>query len=419
MLLWLVDDDTWEGKKKVMLSNLKIISLCHYLQGPAAVQYLADMGAEVIKVEPPEGAHERHWSGANTYVNGVSGFYLCANRNARNISIDLKSEAGREVLLKLAERADVVVENFRSGVMDRLGIGLEALRKRNPSVILASASGFGSSGPLASRPGQDLLVQARSGLMSVTGNGARPTAVGCAAVDQHGAALLAMGILGAYVKKLTSGEGSLVEASLFNAAIDLQMEAMVSYFSGGFTNERFQRNKELATWFHPAPYGIYETKDGYVAISTIVPERLAKVFDSKRLAALASTDRYANRDMYAEAVAAEVRNYTRAQVNDMLDAEGLWNAPVLNYDELARDPQALHNGVFEKVDVNGEIATVINHPLRYDGKVPEIRKFAFDLGEDTIEILEELGYGPEEIESMMRAKTVVAALAENRDFHDT
>lgn len=399
-----------------MLSKLKIISLCHYLQGPAAVQYLADMGAQVIKVEPPEGAHERHWSGANTYVNGVSAFYLCANRNARNISIDLKSDAGREVLLKLVESADVVVENFRTGVMDRLGIGLEALRKRNPSVILASASGFGSSGPLSKRPGQDLLVQARSGLMSVTGNGARPTAVGCAAVDQHGATLLAMGILGAYVKKLLTGEGSLVEASLFNAAIDLQMEAMVSYFSGKFTSERLQRSKELATWFHPAPYGIYEAKDGFVAISTVVPEKLARVFESQRLAELASTDRYSNRDLYAEAVADEVRKYSRAQVNEMLDAAGLWNAPVLNYDELGEDPQVLHNGVFERVDVNGAVATVVNHPLRYDGKTPGIRRFAFELGEDTIEILKELGYGRAEIQAMLRSKAIIAAVPSKPDL---
>ncbi|MBO9355731.1 CoA transferase [Bordetella petrii] len=392
-----------------MLEKMKIISLCHYLQGPAAVQYLADMGADVIKVEPPEGAHERHWSGGNTYVSGVSGFYLCANRNSRNIAIDLKNEAGREVLLKLVETADVVVENFRAGVMNRLGIGLDALRERNPAIILASASGFGASGPMAGRPGQDLLAQARSGLMSVTGNGKRPVPVGCAAVDQHGAALLAMGILGAYVKKITTGKGSLVEASLFNAGIDLQMEAMVSYFSGRFTSAKLARSEQLATWFHPAPYGVYETADGFIAISTINPATLAKVFDSTKLAELAQVDRYQERCAYAEAVAAEVCQYKTAEVAKMLDAEKLWNAPVLNYDELARDPQALHNRVFQEIDVKGTPATVINHPLRYDGAVPPIRRFAYDLGQDTRAILADLGYGPEALDALLASGAVLAA----------
>lgn len=392
-----------------MLENMKIISLCHYLQGPGAVQYLADMGADVIKVEPPEGAHERHWSGGNAYASGVSAFYLCANRNSRNIAIDLKNAEGREVLLKLVETADVVVENFRSGVMDRLGIGLEALRKRNPAIILASASGFGASGPMAGRPGQDLLAQARTGLMSVTGNGSRPTAVGCAAVDQHGASLLAMGILGAYVKKLTTGQGSLVEASLFNAGIDLQMEGMTSYFSGGFTKEKLTRNQELATWFHPAPYGVYEATDGYIAISTIDPAVLARLFGSEKLAELAQVDRYEERDAYASAVAAEVAKYTRSAVADMLDGAKLWNAPVQNYDELAEDPQARHNRIFEQIDVKGSPATVINHPLRYDGQVPPIRKFAYDLGEDTVSILKDLGYGDKARADLLASGAVIAA----------
>ena len=392
-----------------MLEKMKIISLCHYLQGPAAVQYLADMGADVIKLEPPEGAHERHWSGGNTYVSGVSGFYLCANRNSRNISVDLKSDAGREVFLKLVETADVVVENFRTGVMDRLGISLKVLRERNPSIILASASGFGGSGPMAGRPGQDLLVQARSGLMSVTGTGGRPIPVGCAAVDQHGAALLAMGILGAYIKKITTGKGSLVEASLFNAGIDLQSEALVGYLSGGFTKEKLARNEQLATWFHPAPYGVYATKDGFIAISTINPVVLANIFDSPTLAALAKSDRYQERDSYAEAVAAEVCKYTTADVARMLDAEKLWNAPVQNYDDLVKDPQAIHNEVFEEIDVKGAPATVINHPLRYDGVVPPIRKFAYDLGQDSLAILQEIGYSKAVCDELLASGAVVAA----------
>jgi len=173
------------------LDGIRIVSFCHYLQGPAATQYLADMGADVIKIEPPRGAYERAWSPAKTYVDGVSGFFLCANRNKRSLAVDLKAPAGRELVLKLIDTADVVVENFRPGVLDRLGFGYDALKQRKPDLIYASASGFGSSGPMADKPGQDLLVQAMSGLAAHTGQAdGPPVPVGSIVIDQHDDCLL-------------------------------------------------------------------------------------------------------------------------------------------------------------------------------------------------------------------------------------
>jgi crotonobetainyl-CoA:carnitine CoA-transferase CaiB-like acyl-CoA transferase len=393
-----------------MLKGLRVVSLCHYLQGPAAVQYLADMGADVIKVEPLSGAHERHWSGANTYVGGVSGFLLCTNRNNRSLALDLKTESGKRIFLRLVETADVVVENFRTGVLDRLGLGYDKLKEHKPDLILASASGFGASGPMANQPGQDLLIQARSGLMSVTGPDSQPTPTGCAAVDQHGASLLAMGILGAYVKKLVSGEGTLVEANLFNAGIDLQMEGLTNYLSGGFKRERLKRDSHLATWFHQAPYGVYEAADGFIAISSrIEPKTFAEVLDSDELREMASLDRYKERDRYAVAVAAALKKFPRARIAELMNAAGLWNAPVQDYDQLAVDPQALHNKVFRTVDVNGESATLINHPLRYDGEVPPLRKLAVLLGEHTEEILQELGFTSDDIERFAHQRAIGVA----------
>jgi crotonobetainyl-CoA:carnitine CoA-transferase CaiB-like acyl-CoA transferase len=162
-----------------MLIKMRVVSFCHYLQGPACTQYLADMGADVIKVEPPQGAFERHWSGGKSYVNGVSAFLLSANRNKRSLAIDLKQPKGQEIALRLIEGADAVVENFRPGVMDRLGLGYETVKARNPDIIYVSATGLGATGPASERPGQDLLMQARSGLMAVTGNHETgPVAVG-------------------------------------------------------------------------------------------------------------------------------------------------------------------------------------------------------------------------------------------------
>ena len=214
-----------------MLVSMRVISFCHYLQGPAAAQYLADMGADVIKVEPTFGAYERHWSGANAFVDGISAFYLAANRNKRSLAVDLKHPDGKAVMLRLLEGADVVMENFRPGVMDRLGLGYEQVRAVNPDIIYASATGYGPSGPMVDRPGQDLLIQALSGLIAATGN-ERPTAIGFAAADQHGAALLAMGILGAYVRRLQTGQGTRIDANLLNAGLDLQTEPLTLYYSG-------------------------------------------------------------------------------------------------------------------------------------------------------------------------------------------
>jgi crotonobetainyl-CoA:carnitine CoA-transferase CaiB-like acyl-CoA transferase len=203
--------------------------------------------------------------------------------------------------------------------------------------------------------------------------------------------------------------GTLVEASLFNAGIDLQMEAMVSYFTGGFRNERLTRQRELATWFHPAPYGIYEAADGFIAISTIDPKKLADVLSSERLREIASIDRYKHRDEYAQAVAQEVKKHRRNELAGMLDEAGLWNSIVQDYDDLAVDPQAIHNEVFREINVKGGKATVINHPNRYDGHVPEIRRFAFDLGEDTVEIARSLGYSEGEIDELLRSGAIIAS----------
>ena len=203
-----------------MKISMRIVSFCHYLQGPAATQYLADLGADVIKVEPIGGAFERHWSGGKSFVQGVSAFHLSANRNKRSLAINLKKPDALKVMLQIIDTADVIVENFRPGVMDRLGLGYAALKKRKPDIIYASATGLGANGPASQRPGQDVLMQARSGLVAASGNRETgPTIVGAAVVDQHGASLLAMGILAAFSCRLQTGKGTRVEASLFQAGI--------------------------------------------------------------------------------------------------------------------------------------------------------------------------------------------------------
>ncbi len=390
-----------------MLVRMRVVSFCHYLQGPAAAQYLADMGADVIKVEPIGGAYERHWSGANAFVDGISAFYLAANRNKRSLAVDLKQPDGKALVLRLLENADVVMENFRPGVMDRLGLGYDEVRARHPEIIYASATGYGPSGPMVGRAGQDLLIQALSGLIAATGN-ERPTAIGFAAADQHGAALLAMGILGAYVRRLQTGKGTRIDANLLNAGLDLQTEPLTLYFSGPATGDAFRRDVNLATWYHEAPYGVYRIADGFLAVSLNDPSKLAAALNSARLAALAGLDRYEERDRYAQALALELAPRRYDDLVPGLDAQAIWYARVQSYDELPDDPQIRHNQVFREVPVGGGTATLVNHPLRYDGEVPALRHLALRLGEDTRAVLAELGYGAAEIDDLI-ARQVVAA----------
>lgn len=394
----------------MLLNGIKVVSFCHFLQGPAGAQYLADMGADVIKVEPVLGAHERHWSGADVFVEGVSGFYLCANRNKRSIALDLKSKAGLDVARRLIAQSDVVMENFRPGVFERLGFTADELQSLNPRLIFASASGYGSSGPMAMRPGQDILMQAASGLISVTGapsGGGTP--VGSAIVDQHGGALLAMGILGALVRREREGKGTRVEASLINSAIDLQGEPLVNYFAGGITQDRLTREKNLATWFHAAPYGVYPAKDGAMVISLCSDEALCAALDSDALRALVGVDRYKERDRWAVAVREATAGFTVAELTQRFDANGVWFSPVRNYDDLLEDSQLNHANVFRRITVRGRTVHLVNHPNRYDGQVPELRLLALEIGEHSRAILSELGFSEHEVDAMISSGAVAAS----------
>ena len=151
-----------------MLNNLKVLAFTHYLQGPSCAQIFGDLGADVIKIESPKGAFERSWSGPGSFVNGVSVFFMLANRNMRSMAINLKSEEGKRIIYQLIQDYDIVIENFRPGVMEKLGFGYEALKEQNPRIIYCSLSGFGSSGPYCNRPGQDLLAQSMGGIVDMS-----------------------------------------------------------------------------------------------------------------------------------------------------------------------------------------------------------------------------------------------------------
>jgi crotonobetainyl-CoA:carnitine CoA-transferase CaiB-like acyl-CoA transferase len=387
---------------------MKVVSFCHYLQGPAAMQYLADMGADVIKIEPPKGAFERHWAGADTArVGGISALFLCANRNVKSLAIDLKRPEARDVLYRLIGESHVVAENFRPTVLDRLGYGYDAVRERKPDIIYASASGYGSSGPYAARPGQDLLVQAMSGLAAMSARDGEPVPAGFTAVDQHGAALLALAIAGAYARWLRSGEGTRIESTLLGAAIDLQQESIVTYLASGVGRQGLERDPHLASWFHAAPYGVYRTADGeHVAISLNDVSAVAESLDSDAIRSFVGRNAFDERDALARAMAEEIARRGFDEVARVFDANGVWYARVDDYEDLLANPQARHNRAFAEVSVNGDQATLVNHPVHYDGAVPPVRSLALEAGADTRAVLAGAGLSEAEIAELVRDRVV-------------
>jgi crotonobetainyl-CoA:carnitine CoA-transferase CaiB-like acyl-CoA transferase len=400
----------------MVLEGMKVVSFCHFLQGPAAMQYLSDMGAEIIKIEPPQGAFERQWGGADkASVGGLTSFFLCANRNARSLAIDLKHPEAHEVIYRLIEKSHAVTENFRPGALDRLGFGYEAVKARKPDIIYGSASGFGSTGPYAGRPGQDLIIQAMSGLAAATGKGeVGPTPVGCAAADQHGASLFALGLVGAYARWLRTGEGTRVESTLLGAGIDLQMESLVAYYASNATRENFKRDQRLGSWFHEAPYGIYPLRDAHMAISMAKVEHLAEILRSPELTPFIGKNPYHHRDAIAETLANILKDYTFEDLHQLFEQHGVWHARIEDFDDLLDNPQVQHNQTFSEAEVNGETIKLVNHPVRYDNSPAPAARFALTPGEHTREILGGSGFSDAEINALLRSDVVFAPASTTR-----
>ncbi|WP_311173460.1 CaiB/BaiF CoA transferase family protein [Halobellus ordinarius] len=371
-------------------------------QGPWATQKLGDLGADVVKIERIGGEWSRQLAAGGELYRGESPFWLAANRSKRSIGVDLKNEDGLAVVLDIVEEADVLVENFRPGVMDRFGLGYEDVQEVNPEIVYVSASGFGSDGPEADRPGQDLLMQALSGIADTVGRkGDPPTAIPFPVVDGHSGMQVALYTMVALFHRERTGEGQRVEVNLLDSAIDSQCQ--------GFTLElnldrEFERSAEgIGQKYLGAPYGIYETIDGHVAIAMTPMERLAEVLGLPALAKYDSPDAaFKHRD--------EIKNrleaYTREQATDdllstLVEAD-VWAARVQDFEAAAKHPQVQHNDIIIEVDhpEEGTFMTT-GTPADLSETSAEVQRRPPRAGEHTDEILHELGYDDAETERLV------------------
>jgi crotonobetainyl-CoA:carnitine CoA-transferase CaiB-like acyl-CoA transferase len=390
-----------------LLRGVRVLSFTQFLLGPAGVQYLADMGADVIKIEAPGGRlYERTWSGCDLFLNGVSAFYLCANRNQRNLTLDLKQPEGQAIAKRLVAEADVLVQNFRPGVAARLGLDYKDLTDLNPRLIYVSASGYGETSPYRDRPGQDLLIQGISGLASISGRGdAPPTPAGSPIVDQHGAALLAMGVAAALFDRTRTERGQKIEITMLRAALDLQMEVLTYYLNGG----QMRRSPTgLASMVHPGPYGVYRTKDSYLVLSSSPLSTLQAALQVPELDPIAKEPyTFRHRERIAQIVEPVIQTRTTAEWLEYLVPRGVWAAPVLTYDELFAHPVAQGADVTEEVEhpVAGHVR-LLRFPLEFSSGRARVRRLPPASGEHTDEILHELGYTPEERTRLRRAKVI-------------
>ena len=396
-----------------LLKGIRIVSFNHFLLGPMGIQALGDLGADVVCIEAPEGAWQRHWSPGDIWTDEQSMLFLCANRNKRNIAIDLKSDKGKDIALRLVDTADVVSENFRPGVMEKLGFGYEALKQRKPGLIYASASGYGPTGPYVERPGQDLLAQALFGMMAITGqaaNGPRPA--GVSVIDHHGAALFAMGILAALVRRTRTGQGCRVDASLMQAALDLQAESLTAWMNAPQPPAAVNAYQHVGGWYYAAPYGVYPTKDSHLALSISVLATIGEIIGEPRLATYDIKDTWTKQDEISNLIAARLKLKTNAEWMAIMAPRKIWHAPVQDYRQIVEDPQVQHMQSLVTVPGAGpEKAPIrlVNHPLRYDGQTAEVRLPPKPLGAQTNEILVELGFSNAEIASLVDHGTVKLA----------
>ena len=381
------------------LGDVTVADFTQLMAGGWAAQKLGDMGADVIKIEPPGGEFQREMSYSGEYLDGVGIGHLAMNRNKRSVAIDLKTGEGLDVAKRIVEEADVLMQNFRPGVMERLGLDYDSVAEINPEIVYVSVSAYGEDGPYAERPGQDLLYQASTGLASYTGRaGEPPTPAGTVVVDEHTATLVALHTMHALYYRERTGEGQKIEGSLFNSAIDLQCNEITFTTNTGTSLERGAK-----TQGHPylyPPYGIYETTDGHVAIGQVPIERVADALAIDALREYESQkELFENRDRIHDIIEEHTADRGTEAVVDVLVEADIQAAAVEPPENIVDHPQATHADMVLDVDhPNGGEFTTTGVPVKHSETPGRVNRRPPSVGEHNEEVLAELGFGAEAID---------------------
>jgi len=386
--------------KKLPLDGVRVLDISQVMAGPYACMLLADMGADVIKIEPP---------GTGDQTRGAMGFkmkgpdslgFLNMNRNKRSVALNLKSEAGRKVLLQLAKDADILIENYRPGAMKRLGLGYEDLKAINPRLVYTSISGFGQTGPWADRPGFDLMAQAMSGVMSVTGYPGGPPVKAGVPVADIGCALFAIyGTLSAYIGAKASGEGQYIDAALFDAAMAFSVWDICDYWGTGKPPEPLGTSNKMT-----APYQAMAASDGYFVMGannqklwhllcTVMDRK--ELLDDVRFGTISL--RLANRAALEEELERTFRLHPKDEWVKLLLAAGIPAGPILTYPEAFEGEHGRARQMRMEIDhpIEGKVPN-IGFPVKLSGTPQQVRRHPPLLGEHTAEVLAELGISANE-----------------------
>lgn len=396
-------------KKTGPLAGMRVLELTQIMSGPTCGQLLADMGADVIKVEKmPGGDDARGYR--DPAINGVSAPFMMMNRNKRGLAIDLKHADGKAILLRMVEKADVLVENFRGGTLDKLGLGYEALRAANPGLIYCAISGYGRTGPYADKGGFDLIAQGFAGLMSITGEPNRPPVKNGNAVSDMNAGILgALGIVAAYVHKLKTGEGQIVDTSLSDAALQQLYWHAAIFFATGRSSTPTGSAHVLT-----APYQAFEASDGWINIGGANQtnwERIAEVLghpewrEDPRFSS--NRDRMAHLDELVTLMNGVLRTQTRAHWQAAFDAAGVPAGPVHTVGEALTHPQTLARGmVVELEHPQAGKTQALGCPIHFSATPAQITRPAPLLGQHTRELMKEFGYDDAQVDDFISRNAI-------------
>lgn len=396
---------------KGVLDGITVLDISEVFQAPLAAQALGDLGARVIKIERPGSGELLRKMDAYAVENGkLSAYYAGANRNKSSIVLDLKTAAGQDIVRELVLTADVLVHNYRPGVMERLGLGFEQLSAINPRLVFAIATGYGETGPLADRPGQDMVAQSLSGIAATNGEGgASPALISTPMIDFASGMILAQGVLAALFERKRSGLGQKVSVCLLDTAVAMQGLEAASLLNYG--RKTHWRNQGLNF--------VFQTAEGWLTVLGFFRENpLRLLCNALEIEDLSQREEYstlskqvAKKEAIFDIVQKEIAKYTTDEALARLQKQDILCAPVLTLAEALKHPQVSHNQMISTVDVDGQQPmTVIANPLKLSRTPPRVYRGPARLGADTFDVLREQGISKIKVDNANAEKTFGAGL---------